>query len=157
VSYYSKLEAWLSAIRNCSFAEIWEDDEDELREIRAGLEMVEREFDLVTGRMQLFVDNPEIIKRHFELMPRILEFHAHAIEATLLFKQQLLEIRQMKIGTPVHEQVEAFQPLLVKRQEFYQRFKKEQHGFFSDIYPLIADQRSTISSHIKRLIVGGNQ
>lgn len=156
VEYYSKYVAWFLAITNCSFSEISEENESGLKDIRNSLETLERDFYLASGRMQLFVENSEVLRQHYNLAAETLAFHAHAIKATFHYALKLIEIRDMKARTPRSEQIEPYRLLLEQNRSYYRQFKEEQREFHSHVYPMLSEHMLTISKHLRQLVRNGS-
>lgn len=150
--YYSKFYSWFSAISNCSFYDITHENAQQLGEIRRNLESLEREFSLAEGKMELFVDNSDIVRRSSELKITTLKFQSHAYDASFKMEALFIQITSMFSVTPVANQVEKYEPLVEQRIEISRKFKYEQIEKIKEIWPLIHAQRSSISEHLRRLM-----
>lgn len=152
VNYYSKYVAWLSAILYWGNVEVSHEDENRLRELRSEMDVTEREFEFATGRMELFVENQEIMEQHTQLRKKTIEFHTHAQTAIFALERLFLEVNLMKVKTPPGELLMSFQELMDRRVETHRIYKEEQLKLYSSLYPLVLKHRRTISAHIKSLI-----
>jgi hypothetical protein len=151
VDYFSKYSAWLAAISDCSFVGIDEDNASRLSEMRSRLDAHHRDVDLAAGKMELFVENEDIRAQHGTLMIETLKFQAHAQRATFEFERIQFEVRQMKLSTPAHEQIDRYRELHERVEKLYQHFKEEQLQMYRALFPLAQQQRRMISAQIKAL------
>lgn len=152
VAYYSKYGAWFLGIKDFSLTNVSEDNSERLSELRAELDSLERDFDLATSRMELFVENDDIQSQHGTLAIETLKYHAHAQQITFEFEQQFLKIRQMKLETPQEQQVERYRQLLQEQNDLYRKFKDEHKDFYTRLLPMVNEHRRTIWAHIKSLV-----
>ena len=156
VDYFSKYWAWLSAITNCSTLGITKNNMSGLAEIRSQLDMLHRDFELATGKMELFVENEDIQSQHGPLVIETLKFQAHAQQVTYEIEALHLETKQMQLQTPLDQQLERYRELLGKEKELYKKFKEEQLQTYKALLPVVQKQRRAISTHIRALANGSN-
>ena len=149
MDYFSKYYSWLTALMNCSFAGIRDMDASRLEEIRTQLNGLQQDFRLAAGRMELLVQNEDILSQHGELMVETLKVQSHAEQKSFEFERSYLDVEHMKRCTPLDQQLEKHQDLLEKRRELYRIFKDEQVEMYAAVLPLVMSHRSTISRHLR--------
>ena len=155
IDYFSKYSAWLSAITNCSIANLDKDSAaSRMAEIRAQLDMLHQDFDRAAGRMELFVENEDIQSQHGPLVIETLKFQSHAQQLTFEVEKVYLEVKQMQLETPVNEQAKRYGELLDKLSGLYKKFKEEQLATLKALYPVVQKHRRAISKHIRALADG---
>lgn len=154
VDYFSKYSAWLSAITNFSTVGIAKENTSRLAEIRSQLDMLNRDFDLAAGKMELFVENEDIQLQHGPLVIETLKLQAHAEQMTFEVEGIHLETKRMQFNTPLDQQVERHGELLEKEKQLYRKFKEEQLQKYKTLLPIVQDQRRAISKHIRTLVNG---
>jgi hypothetical protein len=152
VDYYSKYGAWIAGLTNVSFTGISDENVDRLSEIRSNINALEEALELADNRMQLFVDNTDILSQKGPLKIETFKLHAYVGKSSFEFAMFYLEVKQMKISTDILQQTEPYQVLLNKENDMYTKFKNEQAEYYQTIYPLISSHRKTISDHLKNLI-----
>ena len=108
IDYFAKYSAWLSAITNCSIANLDRDNAaSRLAEIRAQLDILHQDFDRAAGRMELFVENEDIRSQHGPLVIETLKFQSHAQQLTFEVEKVYLEVKQMQLEAPLSEQANS--------------------------------------------------
>ena len=152
VDYFSKYSAWLSAITNFSIVGIAKENTSRLAEIRSQLDMLNRDFDLAAGKMELFVENEDIQLQHGPLVIETLKLQAHAEQMTFEVEGIHLEAKRMELNTPLDQQVERYEALLEKEKQLYRKFKEEQLRKYKTLLPVVQNQRRAISKHIRALV-----
>jgi hypothetical protein len=155
VDYYSKFGAWFSGILNVPLANISNKFPERVDEIRAELDVLEREFEAAESRMELFVEDSEILIECGPLKIETLKFHAHAQQTTFLFGQLFLKFKLVMLETPLDQQIVQYEALLGEQRDLYKKFKDEQKEFYQQLLPSVIKHRRTISAHLRQL-VGGN-
>lgn len=151
IDYFSKYSAWLSDIMHSSFPGIEEDSPSRLNEIRSRLNTHNRDVQLATGKMDLFVENEDIRSKHVTLMIETFKLQHYVQQVTFDFEALHLEAKHMKLSTPLDEQAQRYKELHDKVMKLYNAFKEEQMQMYRALFPLVQDQRRAISAHIRNL------
>jgi hypothetical protein len=153
VDYFSKYSAWLSAIANCSIVGITEVNTLRLAEIRSRLDILHQEFELATGKMELFVENEEIQTQHGELIIETLKFQAHAQQMTFEIEGVILNVKHMPLNTPQDQQLVRHSELIERQKEIYRKYNDEKLESYKVLIQVVQKQRRAISRHIKALAI----
>lgn len=156
VEYYSKYGLWLAGITSFSLSGISDENMDRLEMVRDRLDDLYRDFQIAYNRMELFVENEEIVRQEGELELETYKFHAHASDFTFEYGKLCLEMEAMKAVTPVAKQVEPYSELLGMKTDLYKKFKEEQKGFYDALLPLVFEHRRAISDHLRSLITSND-
>lgn len=156
VDYFSKYTAWLSAITNCSTVGITEVNKFRLEEIRSGLDMLHHEFELATGKMELFVENEEIQTQHGVLVIETLKFQSRVQQMTFEIERVFLDVKHMPSNSPQDQQHVQYSELIERQKEIYRKYNEEKILAYKDLIQLVQKQRRTISRHIKALAKDSN-
>jgi hypothetical protein len=152
VDYYSKYGALLSGITNISFAGISDENIDQLSDIRSQIKELEKDYSQAKNRMELFVENKDILKQSGELRLETLTFQNHAGRTTFELAKFYLEHKGIKSQAPSDEHLDLYREMNDKSLEIYQKFTNEQKEIYESLYPKLAEHRSTISAHLKQLV-----
>lgn len=151
VDYYSNYGAWLNGILNWSGVDITEENPERLAEIRAELDDFEKNFSIAESRMELFVENDEIMKQKTALKIDTLNLQIHSVKLTFELAQLLVKVKQVTTQTPPHEHLPKYKELLDSKVELYRNFKEEQQNHYKYLFPLIVEHRRTITEHLREL------
>jgi len=151
VDYFSKYHVWQSAILDFGSACTSEEQLSNLEEARNQLQLLKTEYDLSTGKMELFVENADISEQSSTLRLETAKLSHHAVHLSFEMQKQYLEYAGRNLQTPPHKQTEAFKTLLAEQREHFQTFLTEQKKMFEKLYPLILTHRSTIAKHLKEM------
>ncbi len=154
VDCFTKYGAWLSAIRNCSFVGIDYESIGRLAELRSHMDRLGEDADLAAERMELFVENPDLVQQRGILGIKTLDFQGHVHQATFTFAQHYIRVQQMRLKTPVAEQIQPYKVLLDTEKELYKNYKEMQRGMYLAIGPLLQQFRVAVSAHIRALASG---
>lgn len=151
VDYFSKYYVWQAAILNFGSVCIGEEEIRELEEARNQLNLLKTDFDLATGKMELFVENADISSQYSRLLLETAELSRHAVEVSYEIQQKYLENEYIKSETPPSEQIEVHRASLDERAELYRTYSEKKHERYSKLYPLILTHRSTIAKHLREM------
>ncbi len=153
VDYFSKYYVWQAAILNFGSICMSEEELRDLEETRNQLDLLKMDFDLATGKMELFVENADISSQYSKLMLETAELARHSVCASYEIQQKYLECEHMKSETPPSEQVEKYKVSLDERAALYQICALERLEKYRKLHPLILTHRSTISKHLREMTV----
>jgi hypothetical protein len=151
VDYFAKYHAWLSALLNCTLPSIYYEDATLLDQIRQQIETVQLEFGPAIGRMELFVDNAEILAQHGELYIETLKFHATVFTETFAMERLHAETRHAAKVTSQAEWPQKHRDFAERRLELYGAFQAKKVEGYRTLLPFVRRHRSTISAHLRKL------
>lgn len=152
VDYFAKYSMWLSTIMNINTAGITKDNFSQLAGIRSRLRSFEQDFELASGKMELFVENVEIHAQHAELFIETLKLQNHADEMTFELEGIYLKMKQMEPQTPVDKQRGLYDDVLKQIVQLNAVHLKERAEKYRVLLPLVHKQRRAISMHIRALV-----
>jgi hypothetical protein len=151
VDYFAKYYAWLSALLNCTLPTVKYDDPTLLDQIRQQMETAQLEFGPAIGRMELFVDNAEILAQHSELYIETLKFHGALVTETFAMDKLHVDTKHAERVTPQAEWPQKYRDFAERRLELYRTFQANKVEGYRTLLPFVMRQRSTISVHLRKL------
>lgn len=152
VNHYEKYYFWLNSIYDFSFNNINEENLLKLKVIEQKIDEARFQSELAFARMELFVNNEEIIKLSSELSSLTKVFHLILWDHFSSLENVLLKIKKYNAEMLPINVYEAYQTLLSEKDEIIADYGSDSIKLHAKIKPLNETFQKLIQIHLQALL-----